>query len=169
MKNFFSFLGKWIMAFLRSVGNLVLRYPVATALTVILLVVAIPVFLAGKNLQLGGLLGRLWGTRKVDARGTVAPDRKKNDGTSIQPGESDENGYVQVPSVTEIEDPGLFSDPSTVTVVHSDGKKVVVELPEGVKNSDVKEVVVLKPDVKETGNNDKSAIDVGELYELLMK
>lgn len=162
-----KFIWEYVKAFFRSVGKWTVRYPIAAAVTVLAVLAAVLVLASGKKLQLGGLLGRLWGTEKKDNKRGVPPeDRVDGDGNPIKPGESDEAGYVQAPAIKEIKKPGLFDDPRTVTVVHPEKGEIVIDLPEGVRNEDVREVVEIKPDVYEVRNND-TGVNTGELLDIL--
>lgn len=147
---------------------LVIRYPVATVLTV--LTVSVAVFLAffGKTIQIGGLLGKFWGKKepKKDRRNEVTPGRVDESGKPIQPGQSDDQGWVQAPVTTDIKEPGIFDDPGTVTVIHPEKGEVEIPLPTGVKNSDVKEVTEIRPDVYEVRRNDKG-VDTKEVLSIL--
>jgi len=160
---------EWLKALGKRVGTIFVRYPLAAAATVFLVVAAIAVAASGKTLQIGGILQKLWGTKKPESlRATVAEDRKDEDGAPIGPGKSDDKGFVQSPVSTEIVDPGMFSNPGTVTVVHPEKGKVTIELPEGVKNKDVHEVVEVSPDVYEVKNRDKG-VPAKKLDDVLKK
>lgn len=150
-----SFLWKWTKAAAKSVGNLILRYPLAAALTVLLVAAAVFAAAGGRTLQIGGILDRLWGRKRENARGVPPPDRRNESGEPIEPGEPDEKGWTQAPVSTEIEKPGILSNPDTVTVVHPEKGRVTVDLPTGVKNKDVREVVEIRPDVYEVRRNDR--------------
>lgn len=151
MKNIWEYL----KALARSVGNIILRYPLAAALTVIVVVGAIILTIFGKPIQIGGILGSLWGKKQPDLRGVPPVERKDETGKPIPPGEPDKNGFVQAPASLTVKDQGLFGDPNTVTIVHPDKGDVKILLPVGVKNKDVKEVVEVKSDVYEVRNHDK--------------
>jgi len=147
----------------------VVHHPLALAATVALLVAAIVLLAAGRTFQIGGLLQRLWGIpQPPSARGIVPSGRTDSEGKPIEPGQSDDKGYVQAPVSTAILPPGILSDPSTVTVVHPDKGRVTVQLPDGVKNTDVKEVVEVAPDVYEVRNND-TGVKASDLDGLLGK
>lgn len=167
--SFLKGVWEWIQAAGRSVLKFAVRYPLALAGTVLLVVAAIAMAASGKTFQIGGLLSKLWGSKKPEnLRAVVPEDRKKEDGTPIPPGQSDDKGFVQSPVSTEIVDPGMFSNPGTVTVVHPEKGKVVIDLPEGVKNSDVHEVVEVSPDVYEVRNKDKG-VPVKKIDDVLKK
>ncbi len=160
---------EWLKALGKRVGTVFIRYPLAAAATVFLVVAAVAVAASGKSLQIGGLLQRLWGSKKPEnLRATVAEDRKTDEGRPIEPGASDDKGFVQSPVSTEIVEPGMFSNPDTVTVVHPEKGKVVIDLPEGVKNKDVHEVVEVSPDVYEVKNRDKG-VPVKKIDDVLKK
>jgi hypothetical protein len=159
MIEYFKKLGK-------SILNIFLRYPLACAVTVFLVVAAIAMAAAGKQLQIGGILAKLWGKKAPDIRGIPPQDRKDADGKTIQPGESDDKGFVQAPVSVEIKDPGIFGDPKVVTVVHPDKGEVKILLPDGVKNKDVKEVTEISPDIYEIKNHD-SGVNTDDLLKTL--
>lgn len=147
---------------------LVIRYPVATVLTVLTVTVAMFLAFFGKTIQVGGLLGKLWGKKDPakSSRNDVAPDRVDGAGKPIQPGQSDDHGWVQAPVTTDIKKPGIFDDPDTVTVIHPDRGEVKIPLPTGVKNSDVKEVTEIRPNVYEVRRND-GGVDAKEVLSIL--
>ena len=166
VKAFFIFLWKWIKKIAGAVAMFILRYPLAAAITIILVVGAIFLKGFGSNLQIGGLLGKLWGKKQPDVRNIPPEDRVDKDGKPIPVGESDEKGFVQAPATKTIKKPGLFSDPKAVVIIEPDGKEKKIPLPTGVKNKDVKEVVEIKPNIYEVKNND-NGVDTTSLLELL--
>jgi hypothetical protein len=168
MKKFFSFVWIYLRSLGKAVGNLCIRYPLALAATVVLVIAAIFMLVSGKTFQIGGILESLWGKKKENVRGVPPEERKKDDGTPILPGESDKQGFVQAPVTTKIADPGIFSNPSTVTVVHPDKGKIVIDLPTGVKNKDVQEVVEVKPNIYEVRNKD-TGVKPADLNNLIGK
>lgn len=162
-----SFLWNYIRAFFTALGRWLVRYPLAAALTVLLVVGAVFLLAAGKNIQIGGIIGKLFGKKgKKNLRGVPPKGRVDEDGKPIQPGESDERGFVQAEPIRGVKKPGLFDDPNTVIVVHPEKGAVKIDLPKGVKNKDVKEVVEIEPDVYEVRNNDSGA-DTGSLLKAL--
>lgn len=167
--KFLSLAWNGVKALARKVLQVFVRYPLAMAATVLLLVAAVAMAASGKTFQIGGLLSKLWGTKKAEnPRATVAEKRTTEDGKPIAPGVSDDKGFVQSPVSTEIVDPGMFSDPATVTVLHPEKGKVVIDLPEGVKNSDVHEVTEVSPDVYEVKNKD-GGVPVKKIDDVLKK
>jgi hypothetical protein len=156
-------------AFLKRIADVLVRYPLAAAATVFLVVAAVALAASGKSFQIGGILQKLWGAKRPEnPRATVADGRKAEDGRPVEPGLSDDKGFVQSPVSTEIVEPGIFSNPDTVTVVHPEKGKVVIDLPEGVKNKDVHEVTEISPDVYEVKNRDKG-VPVKKLDDVLKK
>jgi hypothetical protein len=72
--------------------------------------------------------------------------------------------------VVPINEPGIFSDPSTVEFTPpGETKPVVVPLPTGVKNSDVSQVVVVSPSVVAVTVKDNSGISAQTVDDLLKK
>lgn len=161
----------WIKSFFYKIGNFCIRYPLAIALTVLLVVGAVLLACFGQQVQLGGILGKLWGTKSDDGdKPVVTPPSTRVDeaGQPIEPGQSDDKGWVQAPIVLPIKPPGILSDPNVVTVVAPDGKETNIPLPKGVKNTDVKEVIQVAPNVFQVANHDKG-VDAKKLLEDLDK
>lgn len=148
-----------------------LKYPFAVIGTVLL--VALAVFLAvfGHKMQIGGLLGLLWGKKDEtdpNVRVLPPPDRVDKDGKPIPAGESDDGGWTQAPINMPIAEPGIFSDPKVIVIDHPEKGEMKIPLPEGVKSEDVKQVVEVSPNVYQVRNNDKG-VDAGKLLEDLEK
>ena len=141
---------------------------------VVLAVVAVLIALGFKNLRMGGILGWLLGKTDdsrsvIDQANTVDPQRVDPSGKPIPIGQPDSKGITQVP-VLPIQDPGLFSDPNKVVIQPPNSDKpVVVVLPDGVKNSEVDQVVVITPTVTDVIVTDKSEVSKSEVDDLLSK
>jgi hypothetical protein len=159
----------YLKALVKRLYGLMVKYPLAVAAAVFLAVGAVVMALAGyDDVQIGGLLEKLFGKKKTnpDIRVVPPPERVDSDGNSIPLGESDEKGYVQAPINTKIVPPGVFSNPDTIVVVHPNKGEVTIPLPVGVKNKDVSEVVEIQPNVYEIRNNDRG-VNTSELEEFL--
>ncbi len=129
----------------------------------------------GKQIQIGGILGKLFGhkgtegKKAVDVANSVPEDRVDKDGKLIPPGTPDAKGLTQA-VVVPIESPGIFSNPSKVVINDPETKKpVVVELPEGVKSKDVDKVVVVRPEVYAVTVKDSSKVTGQKVDDLLKK
>jgi hypothetical protein len=160
---------KKFWTYLKSLGRrlfqLAIRYPLATAATVFVVIGAVLLMIFGKReIQIGGILGKLWGKKPIESRVIPPEERTNPDGTPILPGQSDKEGFVQALPTTTIKKPGLFSDPKIV-IIESGGKEVKIPLPTGVKNKDVAEVTIIKPDVVEVKSLDKG-VSTTQLVEL---
>jgi hypothetical protein len=129
-----------------------------------------------KELQIGGLLGKLLGRKSepkkvVDLANTVDEDRVGKDGRVLQPGTPDSKGQTQA-IVVPIKEPGLLSDPKTVEfVTPGDTKPTKVSLPDGVTNRDVSSVVVVHPEVVAVTVKDtsKKPVNVKKIDDILKK
>lgn len=152
------------------------RYLLAPLPAFIVIIVALVLIGLGvKNIQIGGLLGKLFGhkppegKKAVDVANTIPEDRVDSSGKVIQPGTPDEKGLTQA-VVVPIEPPGMFSNPDKVVIQHpEDGKKVVVDLPTGVKAKDVDKVVVVNPKIVAVTVKDKSKVPAKKVDDLLKK
>lgn len=150
---------------------------IAAPLPAILLAIGaiILVVLGFKHLQIGGLLGKLFGAdpkegkKAIDVANSVPEDRVDKDGVIIKPGEPDSKGQTQA-VVVPIEDPGVWGDPGKVTILPpGEDKPIVVDLPDGVSSSDVHQVIILRPSVMVVSVRDNSGIDAQHIDDLLRK
>jgi hypothetical protein len=160
----------WIKNAFLTAGRFFVRYPFAVVGTVLLVALAVLLAVFGRRLQIGGLLGRLWGRDSPEPDAVLRPPPGRVDpgtGKPIELGQSDPNGFVQ-PVAVELKKPGIFSDPDKITVVAPGGKEVEVKLPTGVKSEDVKQVVMVAPNVFQVANKDRG-VDAGKLLEDLKK
>ena len=163
---------KWILSYFRalikSIGKLLIRYPLAAVASIFVIIGGILLVFMGKDIQIGGVLGKFFGSNKTkNERGVIPIERVDKNGQPLQPGKSDNLGYVQAPVYNNIKKPGFFDNPHTVTIIHPNKRKVIINLPEGVKNKDVKEVVEIKPHIYEIKNNDKNTSNVNEILKNL--
>ena len=133
------------------------------------------VALGFKELQIGGLLGRLLGRKDpegpkaIDIANTIPKDRVDANGNLIPIGTPDSKGQTQV-QVVPIEEPGLFSNPDTVTFTPPGADKPVeVKLPDGVKSKDVESVVIVSPEVTVVVVKDNTGLSAGRIDDLLEK
>jgi len=127
-----------------------------------------------KELQIGGLLGKLFnkaepGKKATDVANTVPPGRVDAKGNLIPIGKPDSKGIKQV-QVVPIEEPGLFSNPDTVTIKPPGADKPIeVKLPDGVKAKDVDSVVIVSPEVTVITVKDISGVSAKQIDDLLAK
>lgn len=160
-------------SFFQKVFDFVLRYPFAVIGTILVVVFAvIVVFIFRQEIQIGGILGWLWGKKiELDSNIKVLPpiNRVDNDGKPIAAGDSDKGGWTQAPINTEIKEPWIFSNPKVIVVTHPDKGEVKIPLPDGVINKDVKQVTEVAPDIYQLTNNDKSSVDAAQLLKDLDK
>ena len=147
----------------------------APGVALVLVVLAVLLVSMGfKELQIGGLLGKLFGKKEpghkaIDTANSVDPDRVGPDGKLIQPGVPDSKGQTQV-VVVPIKEPGLFSNPDTVTFTPPGRTEPIeVQLPDGVKNKDVEKVIVVQPDKFVVTVKDSSGVPASKVDDLLAK
>jgi hypothetical protein len=141
---------------------------------VVIIVAVLLVAMGWKELQIGGLLGKLFGKkdpeqRAIDVANSVPPDRVGPDGKLIPQGTPDSKGDTQA-VVVPINDPGLFSNPDTVTFTPPGASKAVeIQLPDGVRQQDVEKVIVVQPDKFVITVKDSSGISASSVDDLLKK
>lgn len=160
----------WLKSVIYSILNLFIKYPLAMAVTIILIVGGTILALFGQKIQFGGLFSQLWGHKtETDPEAILHPPsgRVDDQGNQIPLGKPDDKGYVE-PVVMPIKPPTIFSDSDTITVTKPDGKDTVLKLPTGVKNDDVKQIVMISDNVYQIKNND-SGVDTGKLLTELNK
>jgi len=151
------------------------RVLVAPGVALVVVAVAILLIVLGvKNIQVGGILGKLFGKktpgdRAIDTANSVPEDRVDKDGKIIKPGEADSKGMTQA-VVVPIEKPGIFSNPDTVKFTPpGETKPVEIQLPDGVKAKDVDKVVVVKPKQFAVTVKDDSGIEANKIDDLLSR
>lgn len=164
MSEFFAKLWGYLKKFLLGPGG-----------ALIVVVVGILLAMVGvKNVQVGGILGKLLGKSKpkdkaIDKANSVSDDRVDKDGKIIPKGVPDSKGITQA-TVVAIDEPGVFSNPDTVKFTPpGEEKPIEVELPDGVKNKDVEKVVVVKPKVYAVTVKDNSGVKAEKVDDLLAK
>ncbi len=159
---------EFIKSLFSHLGRFILRYPIATIVTILLVAGAIFFAVFGKTFQIGGLLSKLWGaTSKLPDVKNIPPDgRKDANGQVIPEGQSDDKGWVQQPITTDIKQPGIFDNPNVVTVIHPDKGEVQIPLPTGVQNKDVQQVTEIQPDIYEVHSNDQG-VDTKNVLQIL--
>ena len=141
---------------------------------VVILVAVLLVAMGCKDLQIGGLLGKLFGKKDPEATAvaianTLPDGRVDASGKLIPEGQPDAVGDTQV-QVVPINDPGLFSNPATVSFTPPGAKDdVTVQLPVGIKNKDVDKVVIVKPEVYVVTVKDSSGVPLPTVDTLLKK
>jgi hypothetical protein len=148
---------------------------VAPGIALVVIAIAVLLIVFGfKNVQIGGLLGKLFGKknpedRDIDIANTVPEDRIDKDGKIILQGQPDSKGITQA-VVVPIENPGLFSNPSTVSFKPPGGEKPVeIKLPDGVRAKDVDKVVVIKQNQFVVMVKDSSGIKAEKIDSLINK
>jgi hypothetical protein len=166
--SFWSTVWSWLKKFFRMTGAPLIAF-------VVILGAFLLVMFGFKNLQIGGLLGKLFGKdgqgpqKAVDKANSIPEDRVDKDGKIIKPGDPDSKGQTQA-VVVSLEDHGLFDDPSKVKIIPpGEDKPVVIDLPDGVKAKDVDKVIVIKPEVYVVSVKDKSGIKAEDVDSLLEK
>lgn len=148
----------------------------APVVAVVLIIVAVVLVSMGfKDLQIGGLLGKLFGrtqddTKKsIDVINSIDPGRIDKNGKVIPLNQPDGKGDTQV-QVVPINQPGLFSDPNVVTFTPPNADKPIsIVLPDGVTNKDVDKVVIVSPGIHAITVKDSSGIDAKKIDDLLVK
>lgn len=170
-KDFFS--GLW--TFVKKVSPKILG-PLAALVVIVVAIVLVS--MGFKELQIGGLLGKLLGKKggvdpgkgpTVETANTIDPKRVDADGKLIPQGVSDSKGDTQA-VVVPIQPPGLFSDPSQVVfVAPGDTKSTVIDLPDGITNKQVDQVILVQPNVVAVTVKDTSTVSKQTVDDLLKR
>jgi hypothetical protein len=170
-KGFFA----WIWNFIKKLSPKILGLIAA----LVVIVIAVILVSAGfKELQIGGILGKLLGKKggatpgqgpTVETANSIDPKRVGPDGKLIPQGVPDAKGDTQA-VVVPIKPPGLFSDPNTVTyTAPGDTQPTVVPLPTGVTSKQVDQVIVVQPNVVAVTVKDTSGVKAETIDALLKK
>lgn len=127
-----------------------------------------------KELQIGGALGRLLGRKPaeegdLDVANSVPSDRIGPNGELIPAGTPDSKGDTQA-MIVPIEEPGMFSNPDEISFTPpGEDKPTDIGLPDGVKNKDVEQVIVVQPEVIAVTVKDNSGVPAADVDDLLKK
>ncbi len=151
---------------------------IAAPLSALFLVIGalILIVLGVKNIQIGGLLDKLFGKepenlkgkKAIDVANSIPKDRVSKDGKLIPLGTPDSKGQTQA-VVVPIEEPGLFDDPGKIRITPPGGEVVEVELPDGVKAKDVDKVIITQPGDFVVTVKDSSKVTGKDVDDLLSK
>ena len=98
----------------------------------------------------------------IQKANTIPPGRTGEDGQPIPLGEPDSKGLTQAP-VHQLELPGILEPKTSVGV----GGGQSVDLPDGVKPSEVDTVVIAQPKVGDVTVEDRSGVTKEELERVL--
>lgn len=170
-------MGFWqsVWAHLKVILKWVATKLLAPGVALLLVIGAIVLVALGfKDLQIGGLLGKLFGKpdpgkKAIDVANTIPKDRVDPNGNLIPIGQPDSKGDTQI-QVVPIEQPGLFSNPDTVKYTPpGQTEPVEVQLPDGVKAKDVESVVVVQPEVTVVTVKDNTGLSTSRIDDLLAK
>lgn len=137
LNGFFSFCNSAIL--------FAVKYPVLILCLFVTIIFAVLILLINNNINVGGIIGKLLGMfgvgnnkNNIELANTTIADRQE------KIGEADARGYAQH-KVSELESSlNPFRDKTTITL--PDGKRV--QLPSGVKDTDVETVILSRVDVK---------------------
>ena len=166
------------MSFWAKVLDCLKRYTTtvfAPIVAIVVIIIAILLVAMGcKELQIGGILGKLFGKKNpaetvVEVANTIPEGRVDPEGKLISEGVPDPEGLTQA-VVVPIKEPGLFSNPDFVQFTPPEAtEEVTVQLPTGVKNKDVDKVVIVKPNVYVVTVKDSSGVLLPTVDNLLKK
>ena len=161
-----------IKAVLRWVA---LKFAAPGVALLIIVGAVILVSLGCKDLQIGGLLGKLFG-KKPDAKAdpnvvnTIPSDRVDPNGKIIPQGTPDSKGDTQAVVVPIQHTGGLLEDPKTVTITPpGTTTPMVIQLPDGVRAKDVDQIVVVTPGQYVVTVKDTSGVAASTIDDLLTK
>lgn len=159
----------------KKVWQFIRKYVLAPLPILLLLVGAIILIALGaKNVQIGGLIGKLLGRKEggktaIDVANSIPEDRVDKNGHLIPIGVVDDKGITQA-RVVPIKTPGIFDDPKKVKVTDPDsGEDIEVDLPTGVEAKDVDRIVIVTPEVTAVTVKSDSKVKAKDVDGLLDK
>lgn len=154
---------------------LVRKYILAPIPVLIIVVVAFILAMLGvKNLQVGGLIGKLLGKKApeqkaLEVANSIPPGRLREDGSLIPLDEPDSKGITQA-HVVAIKEPGLFDDPKVVKITPpGETKSISIQVPDGVRAQDIQQVVIVKPQIMAVTVKSTSTVRADDVDALLAK
>lgn len=142
------------------------------------LIIAVGAFILAmmgvKNLQVGGLIGKLLGRKApeqkaIEVANSIPPGRLREDGSLITLDEPDSKGIAQA-HVVAIKEPGLFDDPQVVKITPpGQTKPISIQVPDGVRAQDIQQVVIVKPQLMAVTVKSTSTVKADDVDALLAK
>jgi len=136
----------------KNVFTWMFRYPFAALLGLVVIVGGGALLLFGFKVNVGGILNSLFGRKGekadiIETANSIPEKRVDKDGKEIPKGVPDEKGYTQwdVHSLEKNSNP--FRDRNKITITKQDGTKADIELPKGIKDSEIDTIIEVKPDV----------------------
>lgn len=163
-------------AALRSIWGLVTKWVLGPGAAILVVLAGLGCLIfVGRLIPLGQLFEALVGKVKRPGEQEVLdvvnhpPPNRIADGKVIQPGAPDPKGLTQA-VVVPIEMPGLFDRQDQVKYTPAGhDKPILVDLPTGVKASDVKAIVVVRPNVVAVTVDSRSGVTTSQVQDLLKK
>ena len=145
-KRFWGNLWSQLRSAGKSIGNWIVRYPLALLISAIVIIVGTFFLFTGKGEKFnwGGIISKLFG-KDSDAKTNVKIANKVPLGRKEKKEKVGKHGYKQekVEKLPQSNNP--FRDKSKIQI-KEDGEKKKVKLPQGVEDKDVREVYRIKPD-----------------------
>lgn len=132
------------------------------------------VALGAKNVQIGGLLAKLFGkassnAKAIDVANSIPEDRVDAKGHVIPVGSPDAKGSTQA-KVVAIESGGFFGRDDQVRITPpGETAPVVIDLPDGVRAKDVDKVIIVAPAVYAVTVTHSSKVSPKDVADLLAK
>ena len=128
-----------------KIWQYVVRYPMAIVGVTVFFVLMVVLFIVlpgrAKRVNVGGVLGWLFGEKETTSRLPAEVQRP------VPPGVPDKEGYVEHESKGYVKmETGPFRDKSKVIVVDQNGMEHPVKLPQGVQDVDVRRIVEVHAD-----------------------
>jgi hypothetical protein len=165
----------WANLKANPVVKFVVAYPLALLVAVVVVVGGFALMRIGvADPNIGGILKWLFskpGAKKsvVAAANSIPKDRVDDDGNPIPIGTADKNGWTQWEVQEYQPPPNPLRDKSVITVSTIEGKPVEVALPEGIKDTDVDQVIEVKPEVFVVKTKNESKVHAKDLLDRLPK
>ena len=152
------------------------QYPLAILAAFVVIVGGLVALRLGitKDLNIGGILKWLFskpGTKHsvVAAANTVPSKRVDQNGDPIPVGTPDQNGWTQWEVKEFKTSANPLRDKSVIQTTAPSGETVEVKLPEGVKDTDVDQVIEVHPEVYVVKTKTESAVHAKDLLDRLPK
>ncbi len=159
-----------------TVAKFLIQYPIALIAAAFVIVIGLALMYLGvKDINIGGILKWLFSRpgythTTLAASNTIPTHRVDTEGNKIPVGAPDQNGWTQwevqpyKPPASPLRDRTVVSVTSPTT-----GNPVDSKLPDGVKDTDVEQVVEVKPEVFVVKTNNESKVHARDLLDRLPK
>lgn len=175
MKAFLTLFWRNLKDSCRQVFKFLVQYPLAIVVAIVVVIGGVLLSQFGiQSVNIGGALKWLFSrpgakTGVVAAANSIPKHRVDEEGKAIPVGTPDKNGWTQWETKELKPSSNPLRDKTVISVTGANGVPVEVKLPDGIKDTDVDQVVEVHPEVFVVKTNNASKVHAKGLLDRLPK